>query len=268
MSAFAPGAQLASDGGAFAIGARYRPATRAYDAGRRPGAELRNSPDKEHVMSDPALQRAIMGALADNPVVHPDEIAVEVDGGDAILRGTVGSILQQAEAVRTASAVPGVRRVEDRMEVRLLGIDGRTDADTKAAVLDALIADPEVHAQDVDIDVDDGAVTLRGMVELERQRDRAERIALAVPGVAHVHSELRVWLTVSADDVAERITDAIGAGAIVGADQVTVSVSGNDVTLTGTVRSPAHHDAALAAAANAPGVAGVHDELSVRSDRT
>jgi osmotically-inducible protein OsmY len=216
-------------------------------------------------MTDESLQRAIMRALAANARVHADEIAVDARDGDVVLRGTVGTIVQRTEAMRTASDVPGVRAVDDQLRVRLLGFDGRADADTEAAVLDALIADDEVHAADVDVDVRDGAVTLRGMVELPAQRDRAERIVLRVPGVSHVHNELRVWLTVSARDVAERVTEAIGAAALVGTDVITVDVADNDVTLSGTVSSPEHRDAALAAAADAPGVAAVHDELVLRS---
>jgi osmotically-inducible protein OsmY len=212
------------------------------------------------------LQRAVMEALADNPLVHADEIAVQVlDGaGDIVLRGTVGSLVQRGEALRVAAAVPGVRHVEDGLGVDLMGIDGRDDADTEAAVLDALIADDEVHARDVEVDVDGGAVTLRGLVEVASQRERAQRIAMAVPGVASVENQLRVWLTVSADDVAERVTDAIGRDAILGRDSITVRVTGNDVALSGSVTSLAHRDAALAAAAAAPGVARVHDEITVR----
>jgi osmotically-inducible protein OsmY len=220
-------------------------------------------------MSDTNLDRAVMEALADNPRVDADEIVVEtVDGtGDIVLRGTVRSIGQQAEAVRTAEKVPGARHVEDGLGVRLMGIDGRADADTEAAVLDALGADDEIHARDVDVDVEDGAVTLTGLVEVASQRDRAERIALGVPGVTGVENRLRVWLTVSADDVAERVTDAIGRDAIVGRDSITVRVTGNDVALSGWVTSPAHHDAAIAAAEGAPGVAGVHDEITVGDAR-
>jgi osmotically-inducible protein OsmY len=219
-------------------------------------------------MTDLTLKEAIMQALADNPLVHPDEIAVEADPyGDVILRGTVGTLLQRAEAARTARSVPGVRDVDDQLRTRLMGIEGRADADTEAVVLDALIADHELHASDVDVEVRDGAVTLRGVVELAMQRDRAERIVMAVPGVTHVHNRLRVWLTVSADEIAERVTDALGAGAIVGAERISVDVVDNDVTLSGTVGSIAHHDAALSAASGAPGVARVHDLLTVRPDR-
>ena len=208
-----------------------------------------------------------MEALAYNPHVHADEIAAEADEyGDVVLRGTVGSLLQRAEAVRTVRRVPGVRDVDDQLRVRVLGIDGQADADTEAAILDALIDDDQLHADDIDVDVHDGDVTLRGMVELPVQRDRAERVVLAVPGITGVTNKLGVWLTVSADEVAERVTDALGAVAVVGAEQVTVDVVDNDVTLSGTVGSAAHREAALAAARDAPGVATVHDHLMVRSD--
>ena len=139
--------------------------------------------------------------------------------------------------------------------------------DELEAEVDALDADDEVHARDVEVDVDDGAVTLRGLVEIASQRERAQRIAMAVPGVTSVVNQLRVWLTVSADDVAERVTDAIGRDAIVGADAVAVTVRDNDVTLSGTVGSVEHRDAARRAAEGAPGVAAVHDELTVRGDQ-
>ena len=220
-------------------------------------------------MSDTALHRAVMEALADNPRVHADEIVVEAldDGGDIVLCGTVGSVVQQAEAVRTAARVPGVRHVEDGLEVRLMGIDGRADADTEAAVLDALAADEAIHARDIEVEVKDGAVTLNGLAEIVSQRERAERIALGVPGVASVENRLRVWLTVSADDVAERVTDALGRDAVLGRDSITVRVTGNDVALSGWVTSSAQHDAAIAAAEAAPGVARVPDEIMVGDAR-
>ena len=216
-------------------------------------------------MSDSNLHHAVMEALAENPHVHADEIAVQAldDRGDIVLRGTVGSIVQQAEAVRTATRVPGVRHVEDGLQVRLMGIDGQADADTEAAVLDALAADDVVHARDIEAEVKDGAVTLSGLVEVVSQRERAERVVLGVPGVVRVDNRLRVWLTVSADDVAERVTDALGRDALLGLDSIEVRVTGNDVVLSGAVTSPAHHDAAIAAAAAAPGVARVHDEITV-----
>jgi osmotically-inducible protein OsmY len=204
-----------------------------------------------------------MDALAGKPRVHPDEISVQAVGGDVTLRGTVGSVVQREEAVRATRHVTGVTSVTDRLHLGLLDASGRADADTEAAVLDALTADTAARASSIDVAVRDGAVTLSGLVDLASQRDRAERDALAVPGVTSVHNRLRVVFPVLADDVAGRITDAIGVNAIVGADSLTVTVDGDAVTLSGTVRSRADHDTALTAAAAAPGVTDVHDEVRV-----
>jgi osmotically-inducible protein OsmY len=205
-----------------------------------------------------------MAALAENPVVHADEVAAQVRDGDVILRGTVGTLLQSAEAARETRAVPGVRGVVNWLAVRPMGIDGRVDADTEAAVLDALIADDRVHAGDIDVDVKDGgAVTLRGMVELSDQPEIAERIVMGVPGVTSVENELRPLWSANADDIAERVTNAIGVAAIVGADRITVHVADHDVTLTGTVRSVADDLTAVETAARVPGVTRVHDKLTV-----
>jgi osmotically-inducible protein OsmY len=216
-------------------------------------------------MSNHPLENAVMDALAANPCVHPDEIVAEALGDEVLLRGTVGSLIQRAEAVRTANAVPGVRLVDDMLHVRPLGVDGRADVDTEAAVMAELIADDGLSATDIDVDAHGGIVTLTGLVDLAAQRDRAERVALRVGGVTEVHNKLQVLLLVSADEVAERVTDAIGTDAIVGADRITVTVRDNDVTLTGTVRSTEHRVAAVTAAAGARGATDVHDELTVRA---
>jgi hyperosmotically inducible periplasmic protein len=215
-------------------------------------------------MSDHILEQAVMQTLASNAYVPVDQIAVEVIDGRAILRGTVATLFERGEAVHTARNVRGITTVDDELLVKLMGASGRADADTEAAVLAAFIADDEVHSDDLEVKARDGVVTLTGLVELPRQRDRAERIARDVGGVRKVYNRVAVWLTVSADDVAERITDAIGDDALLGIDNVSVAVDANDVTLSGVVTSRAHHDAAVEAAAGAPGVVRVHDSLQVR----
>ncbi len=212
-------------------------------------------------MSDPALQSRIMEALAASPVVHPDEISVEVRSGYAIMRGTVGTPLQRKEAERTARDVPGVKLVANELDVHLMGTGGRIDADTRAAVLDALIADGQINLSEIDVDVDDGAATLRGHVGGDAQRDRVEQLVLQVAGVATVQNELRIPGTVSADEVTARVNAAIVADGSAGSHDIRIGVTENDVTVAGVVGSYAQRDAALAAAAGVPGVAHVHDEL-------
>jgi osmotically-inducible protein OsmY len=215
-------------------------------------------------LSDLALRGRILEALLDAPHVHLAEIAVECrDDGEVVLRGSVVNLVQRTEAVRTARGVPGVRAVDDQMRTRPVGAEHRTAAETEAAVLDALILHDAVPAYGIDADTDGGTVTLRGAVDSASQRDAAERIALGVPGVSEVHNRLKVWIAVSAEEVAERVAQAIGLDAMVGADAMTVTVRDNIVTLTGSVRSGGDRDAAVAAAARTPGVVGVRDQVHV-----
>lgn len=58
-------------------------------------------------------------------------------------------------------------------------------------VCDALSADPEVDATNIDVEVNDGEVTLRGTVEDRQMKRAAEDCTEHVRGVKDVHNELR-----------------------------------------------------------------------------
>jgi hypothetical protein len=72
------------------------------------------------------------------------------------------------------------------------GILVRTDADILRDVLVELAWDPEVDASDIDVNVEDGIVTLTGSVESFRMKLAAERAALRVRGVVAVVNDLVV----------------------------------------------------------------------------
>jgi osmotically-inducible protein OsmY len=63
------------------------------------------------------------------------------------------------------------------------------------------------------------------------------------------------------------VKHALERNAAVNADRLDVATSDGTVTIHGTVRSWAEHDAALDAAWAAPGVKTVHDEMTVLSGR-
>jgi hyperosmotically inducible periplasmic protein len=149
-------------------------------------------------MFDHTLRSRVVQALAGNPAVDDDEIAVECfDGGHVVLRGTAESPLKSTHAVRTASEVPGVRTVDDQLSPRRRGAGHRADARTQAAVLEALIADDALPAETMHVRVSSGTVTLSCRVDLPFQRDEAEQVARGVPGVSLVRNHLTVWRAIS-----------------------------------------------------------------------
>jgi osmotically-inducible protein OsmY len=68
----------------------------------------------------------------------------------------------------------------------------RSDERIREDVCDRLTMNPEVDASNIEVQVNAGEVTLRGAADSRFTRRAAEDIAEAIPGVKHVHNEIRV----------------------------------------------------------------------------
>jgi osmotically-inducible protein OsmY len=125
-----------------------------------------------------------------------------------------------------------------------------------------------------------GVATLDGVVRTEPDRQRAEEIALEVPGIDSVVNDLSVAppLTVAAADEAQAITDSqnanveedierrLRADATLGSRDIQVVADGltNTVTLTGTVSTEEEKENAGRIAVSAFPVGQVRNQLEVR----
>src|SRR6266576_3516137 len=128
------------------------------------------------MMSNDALQRSVSEELSWDPKIYNLAIAVEAHDGTVTLRGTVGSLREKREATAGARRIHGVKRVDNELQVRLMGESKRLDADLRGAVLQALMLDGTVPPT-VDARVTDGVVTLTGTADLQNQREEAELVA-------------------------------------------------------------------------------------------
>ena len=63
------------------------------------------------------IKRKIQEAFRRNAEVDANNIIVEANGSEIILKGTVRSWIEREEAERAAWAAPGVTKVEDRIVV-------------------------------------------------------------------------------------------------------------------------------------------------------
>jgi osmotically-inducible protein OsmY len=142
-------------------------------------------------MTDDQIQQAVMQALAENPHVHADTIAAQVIDGDVRLLGTVRTVFESDEAELSTRDVADVGHIDNELRIGLLDFDRREDADTKAAVLDALVDDDELHGATLDVESRDGTITLFGYVGRPELVARAGQIARGVPGVSEVRNHLR-----------------------------------------------------------------------------
>jgi osmotically-inducible protein OsmY len=137
------------------------------------------------------LRSEVEAALFTELRIDDLEIAVSIEDGTAVLRGTVGSLGAKLAAGRAARRVRGVRRVENALDVRLLGGRRTDDAELRGGVLSALISDAAVPPT-VDAIVDNGVVVLTGTVGSQHERSAAESIARRQLGVVDVENRLTV----------------------------------------------------------------------------
>jgi osmotically-inducible protein OsmY len=143
------------------------------------------------VSHDPQLEEDVRAALAGDPRLADDAIAVSGGAGNVTLRGTVSSVKHRHAAVEAARSVPGVEDVSDLLKVRLLPGDPRDDR-LRGGALQSLISDLRVPDDNVDVDVAAGWVTLKGRVRHQSESDAAFEDVAGLEDVGGITNEIKV----------------------------------------------------------------------------
>ena len=197
-----------------------------------------------------------------DPEVDASAVGATARRGAVTLTGFVETYSGKLAAERAAKRVHGVRAVANDLEVRLRL--GRTDADIAQDAARALELRDGVP-ETVQAVVHSGHVTLTGTVGRLYQKASAEEAVRHIRGVRHVSNRITVTPPAASLDVRRRIVAVLQQDADVDARHITVSVSGDMATLTGTVGTWLQRESAGNAAANAPGIAHVDNRIVVQS---
>ena len=211
--------------------------------------------------ADVRVRDAVMRQLDWDPEVDASAVGVAAKNGTVTLTGFVDSYSGKLAAERAAKRVHGVRAVANDVEVRLRL--ERTDPDIAqdaARALELRSTIPDVQAV-----VHNGQVTLTGKVDWLFQKQSAEDAVRHIRGVRSVLNHISVAPRAAVHEVRHRIVKALHQHADVDARHITVTVSGDTATLTGTVGTWLQRDSAERAAANAPGIAQVDNRIIVQS---
>ena len=67
----------------------------------------------------------------------------------------------------------------------------KSDADLKADLMERLDAIPAINASDIEVDVDNGLVTLSGQVDTQQTRFQVERTARRMAGLRGLEINLK-----------------------------------------------------------------------------
>lgn len=199
----------------------------------------------------------------------------DVEMGEVTLSGVVGSAAEKRLAMGDAW-VRGVKSVNsDQLTVERWARDEdlrkekyveKTDQEVKEAVEDAFLYDPRVSPFDVRVEVDNGYVTLNGVVDNLQAKIAAEYDVRNVVGVFGVNNFLKVRPTEIPPDSAleSDLARALKERPLVENRQINVTVNNGKVYLFGEVDSKFEKSQAEDVAAKTKGVVEVVNNLEVQ----
>ena len=204
--------------------------------------------------SDTQLQQDVLAELRWEPSINAAAIGVQVKDGIVTLAGHVNTFAEKCDAERATQRVAGVKALAIEMDVRLEGMNNRSDADIARSVENVLEWTTFLTRDAVKVKVENGWVTLTGEVEWQYQRQAAAAAVRYLMGVSGVSDQITIKTAALATVVKSDIEAALNRRARQYANDVSVSVHGTDVTLTGTVHSWSERELARNTAWGTPGV--------------
>lgn len=214
------------------------------------------------VKTDSQIRRDVIDEIERDWRFEPAELGVEVDGGVVTLDGTVSSYEKLLAAADIAAAIAGVKGVANKLTV---GHRGAASDDTQLAssIRGALLADPVVPHERIELIVRDGVATLGGKVDYAYQRRAAADSARRIYGVKAVHDNILVERPRQTDaDMRREIESAMVRRIPAAARRIHIEVKDGVVTLKGSVQFFSERLAAEKAAWMTESVRNVINDLT------
>jgi len=210
------------------------------------------------------IKKDIIDQLYWDNRMDASDVNVDVQEGDVTLLGSVPSFLAQQSAIDDAWTVEGVVRIDNQIDVTF-GETVPRHQDLQEHLQNMFRWNPNLTDQPIEINVDNGIVTLTGDTDAVWKKLRAENICLSVLGVQGVSNEIRVVPTHSVLDetIAENIMAALRRNAGVDETRINVKVENGIVTLSGAIPSWSARNSSFDTALFTDGVVDVIDKLVV-----
>ncbi len=230
---------------------------------------------------DARQETQIWTTYALSPYLRANDLKVSVKNGKATLTGKVDEDVNKDLAKQIALGVEGVKEVDNQIQVeadykpasRTRGYgDVIGDASITAAIKSKLLWSKPTASQSINVETNDGKVTLSGTVNSEA-KELAGRLAEGTHGVASVTNNLRVGNTPgtstagsSTQDAGNLISDSWITTKVkstflysrnVAGSAIDVNTTGGVVTLKGKLDSGVERALAIELAQNIRGVKSV-----------
>jgi osmotically-inducible protein OsmY len=201
-----------------------------------------------------------------------DDITIQSKDGAVTLTGTVSEESHKSLAQETVAGLPGVKSVDNRLEVKGTSPAMNTDAWITAKVKTMLLFHRSVSAM-TEVNTTDGIVTLQGKATSQAQKDLTTEYAKDVEGVKDVKNEMTIAKTSKKAQTAVGKIDDASITALVkmtllyhrstSALNTKVTTKNGVVTLSGKASNAAEKDLATKFAKDVNGVKSVKNQMTI-----
>jgi osmotically-inducible protein OsmY len=138
---------------------------------------------------DPEIAREVLASIKREMPTVCEQILVRVADGRVTLQGQVESQNQKALAEKLAGSATGVRSISNELAIRL----PIPPIDIQRKIEEAFKRAAEIDADNITVEIaPDGTIVLSGAVRSPAEREEAERIAAAAPGILEVENRIEV----------------------------------------------------------------------------
>ncbi len=201
-----------------------------------------------------------------------DDIKIQSKDGAVILTGTVSEESHKSLARDTVADLPGVKTVDNRLDVKGERPAENSDAWLTTKVKTMLLFHRNVSAM-TEVSAKDGIVTLQGKATSQAQKDLTSEYAKDVEGVKDVKNEMVVSVpSKKTRTVGDKIDDAsitaqvkmtLLAHRSTSALKTSVTTKKGVITLSGKASNAAEKDLAAKFASNVKGVKEVKNRMTI-----
>jgi len=187
--------------------------------------------------SDAEVRQEAVEALIRDVRVDASHVDVHVVNGVVTLRGRIPTPFERRVAEDIVRRIKGVRDL--RNELQVAANAARSDAEIAADVRSALERYPGLEAQHIGVRVQNGVVTLTGVVGSYAERANAEAAAWQSTGIADVVNNLAIEpaMTRTDSEMASEVRIDLAHNLDLTRLKIEVEVQGGVVFLRGTVSS-------------------------------
>ena len=216
------------------------------------------------LIADQVILEEIIDQLEWDTRVEADQVLVTVKDGEVTLSGHVDSFREKQAAEDDAWQVAGVRELNNELVIRTVE-ETVTDTTIEGSIENTILQSSGLEAEDVVIESQNRVVTLTGTVDAYWKKERLGTAASNILAVEGVENKIVVVPseTVSDENLAARIIDALEQNSLIQAEKIDVIVDEGRVLLNGSVQSWLQKEAALTAVENTRGIADIENNLVV-----